>query len=101
MSGEVSARVSSVAELSARLLCAEADLSGEVSARISSDEQLMSEILSNRSEISDLWKNIRGGLNYIGNINVSSDYSTVYLAIADNFRPDPPQLLREGFFFLV
>lgn len=80
----------------------ENDLSNEISARISADQYLESKIDSNKSEIDDLWKNIRGGLNYIGNIHVNpSGYNSVRTAITDNFADDPPTLLREGFFFLI
>ena len=80
----------------------ENDISTEVSARISADGYLESKINSNKSEIDDLWKNIRGGLNYIGNIHVGpTGYDTVRTAITDNFVSDPPEFLREGFFFLI
>ena len=50
----------------------ERDLSAEISARQETDTALSNAISSNKSEIDDLWKNIRGGLNYIDNLSIGN-----------------------------
>ena len=79
----------------------EHDLSNEVEARAQADAFLSGAIDSNKNEIDDLWKNIRGGLNYQGTLSIDEDYSTVSGFIGINYDYDPPKLFREGFFYVI
>ena len=80
------------------------DLISETSSRIANDKILSDAILSNKAEIDDLWKNIRGGLNYIDNLSVAAaGYDTVNHAFAINKSDGVtvPDFLREGFFWTI
>ena len=79
-------------------------LSAETKKRIEDDKILSDAILSNKAEIDDLWKNIRGGLNYIDNLSVAAaGYDTVNHAFAINKSDGVtvPDFLREGFFWTI
>ena len=76
----------------------------ETSSRIDGDKILFDAILSNKAEIDDLWKNIRGGLNYIDNLSVAAaGYDTVNHAFVLNKSDGVtvPDFLREGFFWTI
>ena len=80
------------------------NLISETSSRIDGDKILSDAILSNKAEIDDLWKNIRGGLNYIDNLSVAAaGYDTVNHAFVLNKSDGVtvPDFLREGFFWTI
>ena len=80
------------------------NLISETSSRIDGDKILFDAILSNKAEIDDLWKNIRGGLNYIDNLSVAAaGYDTVNHAFVLNKSDGVtvPDFLREGFFWTI
>ena len=80
------------------------NLISETSSRIDGDKILFDAILSNKAEIDDLWKNIRGGLNYIDNSSVATaGYDTVNHAFVLNKSDGVtvPDFLREGFFWTI
>lgn len=79
-------------------------LTAEIEQRFANDKILSDAILSNKAEIDDLWKNIRGGLNYIDNLSVAAaGYDTVKHAFALNKSDGVtvPDFLREGFFWTI
>ena len=79
-------------------------LAKEIEQRDVDDTFLSGKIDSNKAEIDDLWKNIRGGLNYIDNLSVAADgYDTVEHAFVINKSDGVtvPDLLREGFFWII
>ena len=79
-------------------------LTAEIEQRIVDDKFLSGAILSNKAEINDLWKNIRGGLNYIDNLSVAAaGYDTVNHAFVLNKIDGVtiPDFLREGFFWTI
>ena len=79
-------------------------LTAEIEQRIADDKILSDAILSNKAEIDDLWKNIRGGLNYIDNLSVAAaGYDTVNHAFVLNKSDGVtvPDFLREGFFWTI
>ena len=102
-------------DLSIDNLCAY--VSSEICNGICVDVYLSSQISANNVEIADLWKNVRGGLNYAGNLCIdiltasesAFDMSTISGLIADNIyrksgksTPDVLSIkLREGFFFVL
>lgn len=82
----------------------ERDLSAEISARQEADTALSNAISSNKSEIDDLWKNIRGGLNYIDNLSIGNfGCETIYDYLIWNSQKGVkvPEKLREGFFYVI
>ena len=79
-------------------------LAKEIEQRDADDTFLSGKIDSNKAEIDDLWKNIRGGLNYIDNLSVAADgYNTVEHAFVLNKSDGVtvPDFLREGFFWTI
>ena len=79
-------------------------LTAEIEQRFADDKILSDAILSNKAEIDDLWKNIRGGLNYIDNLSVAAaGYDTVNHAFVLNKSDGVtvPDFLREGFFWTI
>lgn len=79
-------------------------ITAEIEQRIVDDNFLSGKIDSNKAEIDSLWKNIRGGLNYIDNLSVAAaGYDTVKHAFAHNKSDGVtvPDLLREGFFWTI
>ena len=56
------------------------------------------DVLSNN--IDEIWKNIRGGLNYQGNLEISTDLTSFHQLFVDNNIPDDIRL-RNGFYYVA
>ena len=76
-------------------------LSNEIIDRTISDEYML-------SNIADLWKNMRGGLNFMGVLSVSADYSALSDFLVSNFAHDSISetsaqniRIRQGFFYPI
>jgi hypothetical protein len=113
LSTEIINRISSDEYLSTEF---DIKLNNEISTRIKIDDELSAAISANSISIDDLWKNIRGGLNYAGNLCIDinesdhAEITTISALIYENIHLNNKNIgedeilskrLREGFFYVL
>lgn len=90
-------------KLKEKLDSVDSAIAEEADIRKKADDKLSTVIDEHTETITELWKNIRGGLNYAGQLKVNGD-STHPQSIKDAIRisiEPVPEKLREGFFYVV